>query len=227
MEAATKDVTKMLDARERHDESIPLFVFWDVGGTANRATVSLSVSTAHPTRSSTRITRTTDVPDTADSRRQPGPGRIGDDVTVGVLAANVAVHVNSDVREDLAHLPAVSYWEHTPSEYVELATDAGYDADHAPGSAKQSRWKQLPGLRGQARTHHRPPSSNTRSVTSPNTSASSSARSSKPNSTPPNRTSRSAARTASPSPSSTRTPTPTASTSRPRRSSSTRFTATT
>jgi RecJ-like exonuclease len=51
-------------------------------------------------------------------------------VTVGVLGANVAAHVNADVRDDVSHLPAVSYWEDTPSEYVELATDAGYDEAH-------------------------------------------------------------------------------------------------
>ena len=51
-------------------------------------------------------------------------------MTAGVLGANVAAHVNDDVRDDVSHLPAVSYWEDTPSEYAELATDAGYDEAH-------------------------------------------------------------------------------------------------
>jgi RecJ-like exonuclease len=33
------------------------------------------------------------------------------------------------VREDLAHLPAVSFWEDTPEQYTDLAAEAGYDED--------------------------------------------------------------------------------------------------
>jgi len=33
------------------------------------------------------------------------------------------------VTDDLAHLPAVSYWEGAPDAYLDLAADAGYDAD--------------------------------------------------------------------------------------------------
>jgi len=32
------------------------------------------------------------------------------------------------VREELQHLPAVSFWEDTPDAYVEAASDSGYDA---------------------------------------------------------------------------------------------------
>jgi RecJ-like exonuclease len=51
------------------------------------------------------------------------------ELSTGALAANVAAAVNADVRDDLVHLPAVSYWEHTPDAYVQAAEDAGYDAD--------------------------------------------------------------------------------------------------
>jgi len=33
------------------------------------------------------------------------------------------------VREDLRHLPAVSFWEDVPDAYVDLASEAGYDAE--------------------------------------------------------------------------------------------------
>jgi RecJ-like exonuclease len=35
--------------------------------------------------------------------------------------------VNGDVREDLFHLPAISYWEDAPARYADLATQRGLD----------------------------------------------------------------------------------------------------
>ncbi|MFH5799358.1 DHH family phosphoesterase [Haladaptatus sp. CMAA 1911] len=131
MEDATKDATIMLDNRERHEEKLPLFVLVDAGSTVESSdglslldiygAPHVVVDTHYPD---------TDVADTADSVVNPFLGESGDDVTVGVLGANVAAHVNADVRDDVSHLPAVSYWEDTPSEYVELADDAGYDENH-------------------------------------------------------------------------------------------------
>ena len=60
------------------------------------------------------------------------PGRAGDegrDLTTGALGAVLAATVNGDVAGDVAHLPAVSYWEGTPDTYATLATDAGTDAE--------------------------------------------------------------------------------------------------
>ncbi|MFC6727009.1 DNA-binding protein, partial [Halobium palmae] len=34
-----------------------------------------------------------------------------------------------EVREDLGHLPAVSYWEGAPDAYLDLAEEGGFDAD--------------------------------------------------------------------------------------------------
>jgi RecJ-like exonuclease len=59
----------------------------------------------------------------------PHTAAVDDAVTTTALAANVAAHVNDDVRDDLTHLPAVSYWEDTPQGYVDLARDADYDVD--------------------------------------------------------------------------------------------------
>ncbi|PSP48056.1 DNA-binding protein [Halobacteriales archaeon QH_7_69_31] len=88
MNDATKDVTRMLGDRERHDE---------------HATVADEV----------------DALLTADER------------TATTVAADVAAAVNGDVREDLLHLPAVSYWNDVPEPYAELAREAGIEAETA------------------------------------------------------------------------------------------------
>ena len=131
MQDATKDATMMLDNRERHDEKLPLFVLIDAGSTVESSdglslldiygAPHVVIDTHYPDD---------DVAETADVVVNPFLGESGDDVTAGVLGANVAAHVNDDVRDDVSHLPAVSYWEDTPSEYAELATDAGYDEAH-------------------------------------------------------------------------------------------------
>ena len=127
MDDATKDATRMLEARERHDEKLPLFVFVAAGGTresldgfelldlygAGRALVD-------------DIEVDPEVAETVDSIVAPEAGDAGD-TTASTLAANVAAHVNDDVRDNLQHLPAVSFWEDTPEGYVAAADAAGYD----------------------------------------------------------------------------------------------------
>ncbi|MFC4448103.1 DHH family phosphoesterase [Halorussus aquaticus] len=132
MADATKDVTTMLDNRERHDEKLPLFVVVSAGSTDESGdgfelldiydAPRIVVDATYPDE---------DVADLADVAVNPYlEGSEADDLTVGVLGANVAAHVNADVRDDISHLPAVSYWEDTPEAYTDLATEAGYDEDH-------------------------------------------------------------------------------------------------
>ncbi len=131
MQDATKDATMMLDNRERHDEKLPLFVLIDAGSTVESGD-GLSLLDIYGAPHVVIDTHYPDdeVAETADVVVNPFFGESGDDVTAGVLGANVAAHVNDEVRDDVSHLPAVSYWEDTPSEYAELATDAGYDEAH-------------------------------------------------------------------------------------------------
>ncbi|MFC6904155.1 OB-fold nucleic acid binding domain-containing protein [Halalkalicoccus tibetensis] len=127
MGAATSDVTRMLDNRERHDEKLPLVVLVDTGSTAE-------------SRDGIELLDVYDVEhlvidadagfETSDLTEGVVPGADDDRVTTTVLAANVACGVG-DVREEIAHLPAVSYWEEAPEAYAELASEAGYDADTA------------------------------------------------------------------------------------------------
>ena len=126
MNDATKDVTRMLGDRERHDERLPLFVFAAAGSTAASADGLELLSVYGAPRvvldgcpADATVTDEVEALVTADER------------TATTVAADVAAAVNGDVREDLLHLPAVSYWDDVPEPYAELAREAGIDAETA------------------------------------------------------------------------------------------------
>ncbi|MCL7418238.1 MAG: OB-fold nucleic acid binding domain-containing protein [Halalkalicoccus sp.] len=123
MAGATSDVTRMLDNRERHDEKLPLVVLVDTGSTAeSRDGIELL-----DVYDVSRLVIDADSGfETSDLVEGVVPDE--DSVTTTVLAANVACGVN-DVREEISHLPAVSYWEEAPEAYADLAREAGYDAE--------------------------------------------------------------------------------------------------
>ncbi|KYH26673.1 polyribonucleotide nucleotidyltransferase [Halalkalicoccus paucihalophilus] len=123
MGGATSDVTRMLDNHERHDEKLPLVVLVDTGSTAeSRDGIELL-----DVYDVSRLVIDADSGfETADLVEGVVPDE--DSVTTTVLAANVACGVN-DVREEISHLPAVSYWEEAPEAYTDLAREAGYDTD--------------------------------------------------------------------------------------------------
>ena len=134
MDDATKDVTGMLGDRERHDEKFPLFVFAAAGGTRE----SLDGFDLLDVYDAERVVvdgqavddeirdavETTVAPDADTAER-----------SAATVAATLAASVNDAIRDDLTHLPAVSYWDDAPAAYVELAADAGVDA----GTAAQLR----------------------------------------------------------------------------------------
>jgi RecJ-like exonuclease len=129
MDDATGDVTGMLSDRERHDEKIPLFVFAAAAGTAESLD-GLDLLDVYDARHVVVEDRVVDeaVAETVETVVSPALAD-GKETSATALAANVAAHVNGDVRDDLRHLPAVSFWEDTPGSYVALATEAGYDPD--------------------------------------------------------------------------------------------------
>ncbi|MFC7250749.1 DHH family phosphoesterase [Halomicroarcula sp. GCM10025324] len=129
MDDATKDVTNMLDNRERHDEKLPLFVFVAAGGTRESLDgFDLLDVYGAPSLVVDDIAVDDEVIDAVDAVVSPSESGAAT-TTATTLAANVAAHVNETVRDDLRHLPAVSFWEEAPDAYVELAAEAGYDAD--------------------------------------------------------------------------------------------------
>jgi RecJ-like exonuclease len=130
MQDATNDVTGMLDNRERHDEKLPLFVFVDAGATRESLDGFDLLSIYGAERVVVDAADADEsVADTVESVVSPSLSDGDERTTASALATTVAVHVNEAVREDLAHLPAVSFWEDAPEAYLELAAEAGYAED--------------------------------------------------------------------------------------------------
>ena len=127
MDDATKDVTTMLSNKHRHDEAVPLFVFVAAGGSAESLD-GFDLLSIYGARRVVVDEQAIDDEVASAVDILVDPAREGTpDTTATALGANVAAHVNPDVRADLAHLPAVSFWEDTPAAYVDLAAEAGYD----------------------------------------------------------------------------------------------------
>jgi len=126
MDDATGDVTGMLSNRARHDEQFPLFVFLAASGTAESQD-ALDLLGVYGARRVLVDEQTVDadIAETADVLVTPEGG----ETTATALAATLAAHVNSDVREELGHLPAVSFWDGAPEAYADLANEAGYDLE--------------------------------------------------------------------------------------------------
>jgi RecJ-like exonuclease len=126
MNDATNDVTRMLQDRERHDEKLPLVVLAGTASTvesedglemlgiygADRVVVD-----AAPADS--------EIADDAEVLVNP----TGDGLSTGALASSLASTITPGVREEIVHLPAVSYWENTPESYREAASEAGFDTE--------------------------------------------------------------------------------------------------
>ncbi|WP_144796523.1 DHH family phosphoesterase [Halorubrum depositum] len=130
MDAATNDATRMLQDRDRHDEKLPLFLLVGTGSTVESADgidllsvygVDAVVVDAEVADPETR--------EAVDTLVSPEIESIEGDLSTGALVASLASAINDEVRADLRHLPAVSYWAETPDRYVDLARDAGYDVE--------------------------------------------------------------------------------------------------
>jgi RecJ-like exonuclease len=118
----------MLSDRERHGEQFPLVVLADAGSTAESEEGYEFLDVYDVERVAVDATTPDEgVLDGLAAYVNPHTAGVDEAVTTTALAANVAAHVNESVREDLAHLPAVSYWEDAPEGYVDLARDADYD----------------------------------------------------------------------------------------------------
>ncbi|WP_336023129.1 OB-fold nucleic acid binding domain-containing protein [Halobellus salinisoli] len=131
MDAATNDVTRMLQDNERHDEKLPLVVLVGVGGTTDSLD-GLGLLGVYGASKVVIDAEAVDaeIEDEASVLVSPSLAEVdAADLSTGALGANVAGAVNADVTDDLAHLPAVSYWEGAPQAYLDLADGAGYDAD--------------------------------------------------------------------------------------------------
>ncbi|SMO67259.1 DHH family phosphoesterase [Halorubrum cibi] len=130
MDAATNDVTRMLQDRDRHDEKLPLFLLVGTGSTVESAD-GLDLLSVYDVEAVVVDAAVAD-PETreqVDTLVSPELAEVDDDLSTGALVASLASAVNDEVRSDLVHLPAVSYWADAPDRYVDLARDAGYDRE--------------------------------------------------------------------------------------------------
>ena len=126
MDDATGDVTTMLSNRDRHGEQFPLFVFAAAGGTAESQDALDLLGVYGAERALVDEGSVDDeVADTVDALATPAEG----ETTTTALAAALAAGVNGEARDELRHLPAVSFWEETPEAYADLAGEAGRDAE--------------------------------------------------------------------------------------------------
>jgi RecJ-like exonuclease len=121
----------MLQDRDRHDEKLPLVLLVGTGSTtessdglgllgiygARRVVVDAAVADAAVADDCEAIVN----PDLA--------GAAAADLSTATLAATLAATVEPSVADDLSHLPAISYWADAPAATVDLASEAGYDAD--------------------------------------------------------------------------------------------------
>ncbi|MFB6137107.1 MAG: OB-fold nucleic acid binding domain-containing protein [Halobacteriaceae archaeon] len=124
LSAATDDVTDMLDAEARHGEARPLVAFAAAGETAE----SVDGFDLLDVYDVDRLVVAAGEPD--DAVRDAVDVAVGvEDRSAATVAATVAALAEPDVADDLAHLPAVSYWADAPATYADLAADRGYDAD--------------------------------------------------------------------------------------------------
>ncbi|WP_049980793.1 OB-fold nucleic acid binding domain-containing protein [Halolamina rubra] len=126
MNDATNDVTSMLQDRDRHDEKLPLVVLAGTASTVESEDglemlgiygadrVVVDAAPADP-----------EIADAAEVLVNPA----ADGLSTGALAASLATTVSPDVREEIAHLPAVSYWTDTPESYLDAAREAGFDEE--------------------------------------------------------------------------------------------------
>ncbi|MFB6132267.1 MAG: DHH family phosphoesterase [Halanaeroarchaeum sp.] len=129
VEAATDDVTDMLEAADRHDEKHPLFVLVDAGST-RESTDGLELLDIYDARSVVVDGGDADEAAAAVAEVLVSPTAAGgDQVTTGTLGSHLAALLNEDVRTDLRHLPATSYWGDRPARYEDLAAASGYDMD--------------------------------------------------------------------------------------------------
>ncbi|MFB6106781.1 MAG: OB-fold nucleic acid binding domain-containing protein [Halobacteriaceae archaeon] len=126
VEDATRDLSGMLDDAQRHDEPHPLVVLVDAGST-RESLDGLDLLGTYDVRRAVLDGAVADpeVDQAVDVLVTPESGT----TTSAAVAANVAAHVNPDVRADMAHLPAIPNWERVPAPYADLASGAGYDRE--------------------------------------------------------------------------------------------------
>ena len=128
MDAATRDVTRLLEDAARHDEPTPLVVLMGIASPAVAAAgvellsiydVETVAVEASPIDASVRTH--------LDELVAPSREEVPIALTDGIMGATLAAMISASVTDAVSHLPAASDPAHAPSVYVELADEQGYD----------------------------------------------------------------------------------------------------
>jgi RecJ-like exonuclease len=129
MDAATNDITRMLQDTERHDEKVPVIVLAGIGGTSDSLD-GLELLNIYDAMTVLLEADTIDseVRGATDALVAPEPGEDTTAVSTAALAVTLAININTRISDEIEHLPAVSYWGDTPAVYESLASSTGYDA---------------------------------------------------------------------------------------------------
>ncbi|MFC7190341.1 OB-fold nucleic acid binding domain-containing protein [Halocatena marina] len=130
MDDATNDVTSLLAAHDRHQQKHPLFVFAATGSTRDSLD-GFELLRIYDADAIVVDGETGDAAVADAVRTIANPELAGSDAETSstAIATAIAAHVNTDVRDDLGHLPAASFWENTPDVYADLADERGYNAE--------------------------------------------------------------------------------------------------
>ena len=136
MEDATRDLNFGLEDRAKHGQQLPLLLMLDNGSTAED--VPSYETLAHY-----------DIPIVVIDHHHPDPEAVGDlldahvnpylhdedyRITTGMLSVELARMIHPDITDELEHVPAVAGLADRSKadamvEYLELASEAGYDED--------------------------------------------------------------------------------------------------
>lgn len=138
MDDATNDVTSLLASSDRHQQKHPLFVFATTGST-NDSLDGLELLRIYDT--DVVVLDSTpgdsDVRDVVDTLVNPALDGSDAKTSTTAIATTIAVHVNPEVRQDLSHLPAASFWEDVPEIYTDLAHEGEHS--HSPSETDRLR----------------------------------------------------------------------------------------
>ena len=131
MDAATRDVTRLLEDAARHDEPTPLFVLLGIAAPAVAAPgiellsiyeVETLAVEASPIDASVR--------EHLGALVAPSRDEVPIELTDGIMGATLAAMITPAVTDAVAHLPAASAPGDAPAVYQELAGAQGYDQTH-------------------------------------------------------------------------------------------------
>ncbi|GAB3683015.1 OB-fold nucleic acid binding domain-containing protein [Salinarchaeum chitinilyticum] len=130
MDAATSDLTRMLQDRERHGEQLPLIVLVGVGSSVEAQDAVELLDVYGVDRVVLDVAQPDDgVEVVGDPVVNPHLAGIETELSNAVLGSALGATIAPDVTDELAHVPSIGYWEDVPGAYLAAAEDAGVDED--------------------------------------------------------------------------------------------------